>query len=118
MKPGERGTKKLLAKYGDGLVCVRYRYDEEKRKRYKTVELIVEDTGPGIPAEQRDTVLERFNRLPGTDEAGSGLGLAIVERIASVHDARLTLADREDGPGLRASVSIPVGSSAQSASSG
>lgn len=40
LNPGQRGTKKLLAKYGDKLVCVRYRYDEQTKKRYKTVELI------------------------------------------------------------------------------
>ena len=44
LKPGQRGTKKLLAKYGDRLVCVRYRYDEQRKKRYKTVELIVEES--------------------------------------------------------------------------
>ena len=43
LKPGQKGTKKLLKRYGDKLVCVRYRYDREKQKRYKTVELIVEE---------------------------------------------------------------------------
>ena len=43
LKPGQDGTKKLLAQYGEQLVCVRYRYDDEKRKRYKTVELIVDE---------------------------------------------------------------------------
>ncbi len=42
-KPGQKGTKKLVAQYGDKLVCVRYRYDPQKKKRYKTVELIVEE---------------------------------------------------------------------------
>ncbi len=42
MKPGEDGTKKLLEIYGDKLVRVRYRYDAEKKLRYKTVELIVD----------------------------------------------------------------------------
>lgn len=41
LKPGQRGTKKLQAQYGDRLVCVRYRYDEEQGKRYKTIELII-----------------------------------------------------------------------------
>ncbi len=44
LKPGQRGTKKLLAEYGDRLVCVRYRYDERSGKRIKTVELIVEQS--------------------------------------------------------------------------
>lgn len=43
LKPGEKGTKKLVRKYGDRLVRVRYRYDEKRKKRYKTVELIVEE---------------------------------------------------------------------------
>ncbi len=42
LNPGQRGTKKLVTKYGERLVCVRYRYDEEKKKRYKTVELVEE----------------------------------------------------------------------------
>lgn len=40
-KPGEPGTQKLIDRYGERLVCVRYRYDPAKGKRYKTVELIV-----------------------------------------------------------------------------
>lgn len=44
LKPGQNGTKKLLAEHGDALVCVRYRYDEASQTRIKTVELIVEKT--------------------------------------------------------------------------
>jgi len=43
LKPSQKGTKQLMAKYGDALVCVRYRYDEEKRKQIKTVEIIVSE---------------------------------------------------------------------------
>jgi len=42
LRPGQRGTKKLLREYGDRLVCVRYRYDEQNARRLKTVELVVE----------------------------------------------------------------------------
>jgi hypothetical protein len=41
LKPGQNGTKQLLAQYGDRLICVRYRYDARRRKRLKTVELLV-----------------------------------------------------------------------------
>jgi len=41
LKPGQKGTKQLLAQYGDRLVCVRYRDDTQQKKRFKTVELIV-----------------------------------------------------------------------------
>jgi hypothetical protein len=43
LKPGQRGTKKLLREYGKKLVNVRYRYDDEKNKRYTTIELIVDE---------------------------------------------------------------------------
>ena len=42
LKPGQNGTKKLQAKYGDRLVAVRFRYDAAARRRLKTVELIEE----------------------------------------------------------------------------
>ena len=41
LKPGQRGTKKLMEEYGDRFVCVRYRYDPIRKRRLKTVELIV-----------------------------------------------------------------------------
>jgi hypothetical protein len=43
LHPHQRGAKRLLAQYGDRLVWVRYRYDEHHQKRFKTVELIVEE---------------------------------------------------------------------------
>jgi hypothetical protein len=44
LKPGQKGTKRLLEQYGDKLLCVRYRYDEIRQIRLKTVELIVSET--------------------------------------------------------------------------
>jgi len=41
--PGQCGAKKLLTQYGDRLVCVRYHYDEQRQRRLKTVELIIEE---------------------------------------------------------------------------
>ena len=41
LEPGQKGTKQLLAQYGDRLICVRYRYDPKRKKRLKTVELLV-----------------------------------------------------------------------------
>lgn len=43
IKPGAPGTKKWVDKYGDTLVCVRYKYDEEKRRRLTTIEVIVDE---------------------------------------------------------------------------
>ena len=49
---GQPGTKKLLEQYGEDLVCVRYRFDAERKIRVKTVELIVE-RGPSAEAPRR-----------------------------------------------------------------
>jgi hypothetical protein len=43
LQPGQKGTKKLHDRYGDQLVCVRYRYDAARQRRLKTIELIVEE---------------------------------------------------------------------------
>ncbi|MBM4259727.1 MAG: hypothetical protein FJ147_28005 [Deltaproteobacteria bacterium] len=43
IQPGHRAARKLLAQYGNRLVCVRYRADEQQQKRFKTVELIIEE---------------------------------------------------------------------------
>jgi hypothetical protein len=50
--PGHDGTKKLQILYGEKLLCVRYRYDKEAGRRYKTVELIIEE-GVWIPNRRR-----------------------------------------------------------------
>jgi hypothetical protein len=55
-KPGEKGTQALMKKYGERLVCIRYRYDPFHKKRYKTVELIVaeQDWHPPEPHPQEE----------------------------------------------------------------
>jgi len=67
---------------------------------------IVWDTGPGIPAEERDNVFRRLYRLErARSTPGSGLGLSLVAAIADLHGASIKLADNK--PGLRISVSFP-----------
>lgn len=68
--------------------------------------LTVEDQGPGIPADERARVLERFYQRPGR-QGGSGLGLSIVNEVARRHGAALSLADGADGRGLRVSLDFP-----------
>ncbi|MCL6469990.1 MAG: two-component sensor histidine kinase, partial [Ralstonia sp.] len=69
-------------------------------------QLVVEDNGPGIPAEERERVLDRFYRPAQAPTGGSGLGLAIVREIAQAHDATLALEAREGG-GLRVVLRFP-----------
>jgi hypothetical protein len=61
LKPGQKGTRKMVDQYGAQLFCVRYRYDEPSRKRIKTVELIV-DEKPWQP-KPRKTRPEEIVRL-------------------------------------------------------
>lgn len=70
------------------------------------VRLTVSDDGPGIPAEERPRLLERFHRGRGTGEEGSGLGLSIVARIAELHDAKLSLGEGQHGRGLSVEIEL------------
>jgi two-component system sensor histidine kinase TctE len=67
-------------------------------RRRPQPEILVEDDGPGIEADQRDTMLRRFVR--GTRGEGSGLGLAIAQEIAHAHGGELLLEDGPQGKGL------------------
>ena len=59
LKPGQKGTKQLLAQYGDRLISVRYRYDARRKKRLKTVELLVaeRDWDPPQPRFPHDQIV-------------------------------------------------------------
>lgn len=72
------------------------------------VELTVQDNGPGIPAEARERVFERFYRV-SQDTEGTGLGLAIVQEIVRAFGATIELAANSDEPhGLLVAVRFPA----------
>ncbi|MFC5513869.1 ATP-binding protein [Massilia jejuensis] len=77
-----------------------------------TVDVIVEDSGPGIAPEERERVFDRFYRVAGSDAAGSGLGLAIIKAIAERHGATLALDKSGRLGGLAAKVSFPLSKAA------
>ena len=62
----------------------------------------VEDNGPGLPAEERDALGQRYRRGSQATAGGSGLGLAIARSIAERHRGSLRLQARAEGPGLLA----------------
>ncbi|GAA1967684.1 HAMP domain-containing sensor histidine kinase [Kitasatospora viridis] len=83
----------------DGLVTVRARAGEGLR----ALLLEVEDQGPGIPAQDRTRVFDRFSRSgtatasgPGSD-GGTGLGLAIARWAVDLHGGRIAVADGTQG---------------------
>lgn len=70
--------------------------------------LTVADRGPGIPADERDRVLDRFYRLPEHRALpGSGLGLSIVVSIVEAHHGTVSITEREGG-GARVGFRLPV----------
>lgn len=91
------------ARYGDR-IAIRATHDA----RYLIV--MIDDDGPGIPADQREEVFRPFFRLDearNVDSGGTGLGLAIARDIARAHGGDIMLADSPLG-GLRATVRLPV----------
>ena len=67
----------------------------------------VVDNGPGIPADLRSRVFERFFRVLGTKAQGSGLGLAIVQQIVKLHQGIVVLGAPFSGVGLEVTVNLP-----------
>lgn len=62
------------------------------------IEIAVEDTGPGIPQNERKHIFERFVRLDSARSTpGSGLGLSLVKAVASLHQAEIDVETRNPG---------------------
>ncbi len=82
------------------------------RRLGNDVQLCVEDEGPGVPAEARDAIFERFySERPGHERYGehSGLGLSIVKAIVEALDGDVRVTDRADGrPGAAFVVTLPA----------
>jgi two-component system osmolarity sensor histidine kinase EnvZ len=90
-------------KFGDAIAIA-----GEHANGYLTV--VIDDDGPGIPADKREEVFRPFYRLDDArnqDEGGTGLGLAIARDIATSHGGDITLDDSPLG-GLRATVRVPA----------
>ncbi|MBE0530651.1 MAG: HAMP domain-containing protein [Rhodospirillales bacterium] len=79
-------------------------------RRADAIEILIDDDGPGIPADKREDVFKPFFRLDNSrnpETGGSGLGLAIALDIVRGHGGDIELADAPTG-GLRARVRLPV----------
>ena len=96
-------------RYGGGATSVKVCLDGGP----DTVQIVVEDKGPGIAEEDRERVFDRFAR--GSTEAGRrgagegvGLGLALVKEHVHLHGGRVWVEGRASGPGARVVVELPV----------
>jgi two-component system OmpR family sensor kinase len=89
---------------GEGLVRL-----EVEREGTDQLRFVVEDDGPGIPADQHERVFDRFHRTDtARDRAsgGTGLGLAIVRAIAEAHEGRVAVGHRP-GSGTKIELELP-----------
>jgi two-component system OmpR family sensor kinase len=109
-----RGDREALRALLDNLVDNAIRYTPQgsvtirAAREGATPILEVIDTGPGVPAAERERLFERFHRGEHASATGSGLGLAIVRAIAERHGARVELVDAQGGTGLQARVLFPA----------
>ncbi|MBC7453521.1 MAG: HAMP domain-containing protein [Massilia sp.] len=74
------------------------------------IEIMVDDSGPGVPEAALSHLLERFYRVEGSrgrEHGGAGLGLALCQRIVDAHQGRMTVARSPLG-GLRAAIRLPL----------
>ena len=84
-----------------------------RRRSSGEVEYSVTDTGPGVPDDDRERVVQRFVRLENSrNQPGAGLGLSLVVAVAEAHGGRLELDEGpgkvgEMGPGLRVALILP-----------
>lgn len=106
----EDGLRVMLANLVDN--AIRYtppggRVDVALRVEDGMAVLSVADTGPGIPAGERQRAFDRFYRLAPAEVPGSGLGLAIVREVAEAHGGRAELAEAPGG-GLLARIRLPI----------
>ena len=110
-----RGNRSLLARAAANLVENALKFTPQNGAvtvsawidpRSNRPKVSVRDTGPGIPADDRERVLDRFVRLERSrNTPGSGLGLSLVAAVARMHDATISLEDAK--PGLLATLTFP-----------
>ena len=92
------------AKYGGGRVFVTVEPPADGQ-----VSILIEDDGPGIPADRRAELFTRGTRLDTTGKPGTGLGLAIARDVAEIYGGTISLEESEDLGGLLVRLSLPSG---------
>jgi signal transduction histidine kinase len=113
-----RGDRHLLSQIIANLLDNAIKYTSEGKVSLAVVaragmaRIEAADTGPGVPADRRDAVFDRFVRLEGSRSTpGNGLGLSLVRAVAKLHDGTVWLEDNQPGavnPGLKVIFELPL----------
>jgi signal transduction histidine kinase len=108
--------RKLITRVLDNLLsnAIKFTFPETKvlvslKASDESVDIVVEDEGPGIPPDEFDRLFKEFSRTsaqPTGGESSSGIGLYIVREIAQRHNANITAENRDSG-GARFTLSLP-----------
>ena len=113
-----RGDRHLLSQAIANLLDNALKYTPEGKvalsveTRAGKAHIEVRDTGPGVPADRRNAVFDRFVRLEGSRSTpGNGLGLSLVRAVATLHEGTIWLEDSVPGaehPGLKVVIELPL----------
>lgn len=90
----------------------------EKDRDSRYLKIVIKDSGPGIPADQRDKIFERYyqigNKAQGSYNWGTGIGLYFAKTLAELHHGYLKAGDRDEGAGAQFTLLLPVSESSYS----
>lgn len=95
-------TNAIVYSFNDGTIDIELTEDTER------ITFTINDSGPGIPEQDRQRVLERFYRLQNHAVSGCGIGLSIVDRVVQIHHGKLRLSQADSGQGLKVIVTLPL----------
>jgi signal transduction histidine kinase len=108
------GERAALARVVGNLIDNALKYGREADVRVvagaSAVEIMVDDHGPGVPADERERIFEPFLRLDPSrnrERGGAGLGLAIARQLIQRYGGAIAVEDRPGG-GARFRVSLPL----------
>ncbi len=80
------------------------------------LKIVVKDSGPGIPEDQRENIFERYyqleNQVRGSYNWGTGIGLFFAKTLAELHHGHLKAGDRDEGQGAQFTLLLPASESA------
>ncbi|KAA3656663.1 MAG: hypothetical protein DWQ04_30485 [Chloroflexi bacterium] len=112
--PSVRVDKRLLQRVFNNLISNALKFTPEEGKIEINVLVDIDrmmiqfaDNGPGVPAEDREYIFEKFGQAKGTERRGAGLGLTFCKMVIEAHDGTLVVKESRWG-GALFEMSLPI----------